>query len=342
MTSTLLQSRLVHYQALVGAGLLAALPKREPQRYLYGPMAEHLARMGKGLRPALCLATCGAFGGSEEEALKSAVALEMLHNAFLVHDDVEDGSEFRRAQPTMQAEHGIPLAVNAGDALNMLSLKLVRENLPTLGGPLTWRIIEEFEHLLLQSLEGQAMELGWIRDNDTAITEADYLEMILKKTCWYSFIHPCRIGALIARKDQLDLDRFNRFGYFMGVAFQIQDDVLNLIGDDKHYGKEIAGDLWEGKRTLMLVHLLAHANPNEKQQLQAFLGQTRPERTEGDVSWVLERMQHYGSIAHAQAVSERFVQATLSEFEKAFADAGASEHRQFLSELIGYMIARKV
>ena len=340
MTTALLRQRLAHYGELIQAGLLAALPTREPQRYLYGPIAEHLARRGKGLRPALCLATCGAFGGSEEEALKSAVALEMLHNAFLVHDDVEDGSEFRRTQPTMMAQYGMPLAVNAGDALNMLSLKLVRENLPMLGGPLTWRIIEEFEHLLLQSLEGQAMELGWIRDNDITVTEADYLEMILKKTCWYSFIHPCRIGALIARKDQLDLNNFNRFGYFMGVAFQIQDDVLNLVGDDKSYGKEIGGDLWEGKRTLMLVHLLQHASHSEKERLECFLAQTRPQRGANDVEWILERMTHYGSITHAQTVSERFVQATLDAFEQAFADAGPSEHRTFLSDLIGYMISR--
>ena len=84
--------------------------------------------------------------------------------------------------------------------------------------------------------------------------------MVLKKTCWYSFIHPCRIGALIATRDTANLDRFNRFGYYLGAAFQIQDDLLNLTGDQNRYGKEIAGDLLEGKRTLMLIHLLKHAD----------------------------------------------------------------------------------
>jgi geranylgeranyl diphosphate synthase type II len=101
---------------------------------------------------------------------------------------------------------------------------------------------------MMDSLEGQAMELGWVRDNTCDISEKDYLRMVLKKTCWYSFIHPVRIGALIARPDQLDLDGFNEFGYFLSAAFQIQDDVLNLIGSSRErYGKEIGGDLYEGK-----------------------------------------------------------------------------------------------
>ena len=85
------------------------------------------------------------------------------------------------------------------------------------------------------------MELGWVRDNRCDLSDEDYLRMVLKKTCWYSFIHPCRIGALIATRDGVDLDRFNRFGYFLGTAFQIQDDLLNLTGDEQRYGKEIGG-----------------------------------------------------------------------------------------------------
>ena len=337
-----LHARLARYREMTLCGLLAALPQREPQRYLYGPIAAHLSRMGKGLRPALCMATCAAFGGSEEEALQSAVALEMLHNAFLVHDDVEDGSEFRRNQPTLQTEHGIPLAVNAGDALNALSLKLVRENLPRLGSHLTWRIFQEFEHLMLQSLEGQAMELGWIRDNRCDITEEDYLTMVLKKTCWYSFIHPCRIGAMIATRDSMNLDRFNRFGFFMGAAFQIQDDILNLIGDHEKYGKEIAGDLYEGKRTLMLAHLLRRSVDAERNRLHTFLSLPRPERTPGAVRWTLERMTHYGSIPYAASVSRHFAGATLYEFENAYRNAPDSEDKAFIPMLIRYVTERNL
>jgi geranylgeranyl diphosphate synthase type II len=249
-------SQLSTYRETTLAGLLSAVPRREPQRHLYGPLSAYLSRSGKGIRPALCLATCRAFGGDASDALASATAIEMLHNAFLVHDDIEDESDLRRGLPTMHAEYGVPIAVNAGDMLTALSVRILRDNLPALGVPLTWRVYDEFDHMMQESLEGQAMELGWVRDNRCDITDEDYLRMVLKKTCWYSFIHPCRIGALIATKDRLDLDRFNRFGSYLGTAFQIQDDLLNLTGDERRYGKEIGGDLLEGKRTLMLIHLL--------------------------------------------------------------------------------------
>ena len=123
--------------------------------------------------------------------------------------------------------------------------------------------------MMQESLEGQAMELGWVRDNRCDVTDEDYLRMVLKKTCWYSFIHPCRIGALIATKDRVDLDRFNRFGCYLGTAFQIQDDLLNLTGDERRYGKEIGGDLLEGKRTLMLIHLLRQLDTCEAARVTA-------------------------------------------------------------------------
>lgn len=336
------QARLTHYREITLAELLAAVPTVEPQRYLYAPLRTHLAHMGKGLRPALCMATCQVFGGTEAQALKSAVALEMIHNAFLVHDDVEDSSDCRHRLPTMQAEQGIPIAVNVGDAMNALSLRLVRDNFSVLGPQLTQRILEEFDHLMLKSLEGQALELGWVRDNQCDVTESDYLRMILNKTCWYSFMHPCRIGGLIATEDHLDLDRFNRFGYFMGAAFQIQDDVLNLKGDLQQYGKEIGGDIWEGKRTLMLVHLFKHTTREECDRLQAFLGQPRADRSVEDVHWIIQRMQGYGSIEYAASVARQFAQAAVDEFAIAYKDTPESEEKAFIPQLIHYMVSRNL
>jgi geranylgeranyl diphosphate synthase type II len=330
------------YREMILKSLLASLPTREPRRYLYHPLEAHLSRMGKGLRPSLCLATCRAFGGTEEQARQSAIALEMLHNAFLVHDDVEDGSAWRHGQPTMHAEHGIPIAVNVGDAMTALGLRLLRENLPSLGIQLTWRIFEEVEHMMLEALEGQAMELGWVRDNRPDVTEEDYLLMILKKTCWYSFISPCRIGALIATRDTTDLERFNHFGYYMGTAFQIQDDVLNLIGDFEKYGKEIGGDLWEGKRTLMLVHLLRHCSETERARLHRFLGQGRLARLGDEVDWALDRMHHYASIDYAVSVSQHFAGATLYAFFEAYRDAPDSEAKAFIEQIIHYMVNREL
>ena len=174
------------------------------------------------------------------------------------------------------SELGTSLAINVGDAMMATAFRLLRANLADLGPNTAWRVFDEFDHLVSQSLEGQAMELGWIRDNDLSISPSDYLRMTLKKTCWYSFIHPCRIGALIARPSSVNLDVFNAFGFFLGAAFQIQDDVLNLVGSRDRYGKEIFGDIYEGKRTLnSLTRLARLINPSENARLSGFLGLPR-------------------------------------------------------------------
>jgi geranylgeranyl diphosphate synthase, type II len=334
------QAHLSNYRETTLAGLLSAVPQREPQHHLYAPLSSYLSRTGKGIRPALCLATCRAFGGDASDALPSATAIEMLHNAFLVHDDVEDESELRHGVPTMHAEHGVPIAVNAGDMLTALSVRILRENLPALGQRLTWRVYDEFEHLMQESLEGQAMELGWVRDNRCDITDEDYLRMVLKKTCWYSFIHPCRIGALIATRDRVDLDRFNRFGCYLGTAFQIQDDLLNLIGDERRYGKEIGGDLLEGKRTLILIHLLRQLNTSENARVTTFLGQPRVRRSGPDAQWILDLMRSRGSLDHARTIARQLAGAALFEFARAFRDVPECDEKTFLRQVISYMVSR--
>ena len=337
-----LQTRLAVYRDTTLGGLLSAVPDREPRQYLYGPLSEHLSRIGKSIRPALCIATCQAFGGDAAAATKSAVAIEMLHNAFLVHDDVEDESELRRGRPTMHAQYGVPLAVNAGDMLNALSLRVLRENLSVLGETLTWRVFEEFDWMMQESLEGQAMELGWIRDNRCDLEDRDYLRMVLKKTCWYSFIQPCRIGALIATRDGLNLDRFNRFGYYLGAAFQIQDDLLNLTGDEDRYGKEIGGDLLEGKRTLMLLHLFRNIPDAGARRLKAFFAEPRLQRSSGDMRWVLGLMRSCGSLEYGRIVLRQLAGAALYEFTQAFGDQPASDEKAFLSQIIQFMVSREL
>jgi geranylgeranyl diphosphate synthase, type II len=314
---------------------------REPRRYLYDLIQSHLEKSGKGLRPALCLATCEAWGGTAQDAVTTAAALELLHNAFLVHDDIEDGSEYRRGEPTMYRQYDIPLAINAGDAMQALSLRMVRDNSGALGPALTFRLLDEFDHMLSESLEGQALEMGWIRDNLSDISVQDYLRMALKKTCWYSFIHPCRIGALIAEPQRTDLDRFNAFGMLAGIAFQIQDDVLNLAGVRNVYGKEIAGDLWEGKRTLMLVHLQNTLTAGEGQRLRGILAKSRGARAAHDVRWIAERMQACGSIEYARAAARQFATAAERAFEAAFADR-VTDSSSFLRAFVRFLVEREV
>ena len=332
--------RLASYRDQVTPLILEAVPNREPKKHLYDLISRQLSREGKGVRPALCLATCRAFGGQQQQALPSAAALELLHNAFLVHDDIEDESEYRRDQPTLHRQYGIPLAVNVGDAMNAMSVRLLKQNLQLLGPKLATRIFDEFDHMSLETIEGQAMELGWIRDNDCSIREDDYLLMVLKKTGWYSFIHPARIGALIAQPDRADLDRFNRFGYYLGIAFQIQDDVLNLVGDRKKYGKEIGGDLLEGKRTLILAHLLENSRAHERNRLEAFLAKPRAQRLPREVVEIYDLLQSYGSIEYARRAAQQFAAGAREEFETAYAAAAPGADVNFLRLLLDYMVSR--
>jgi geranylgeranyl pyrophosphate synthase len=298
-----------------------------------------VAQPSKGLRPALCLATCRAYGGNTEAALPSAAGLELLHNAFLVHDDLEDGSLSRRGEATMHRRVGIPLAVNAGDAMNALSMQLFRRNLGQLEPETALRIVDEVDHLLVESLEGQAMELGWMRDNECGISTDDYLRMVLKKTAWYSFIHPMRIGALVAGADD-DLDRFNRFGFLLGAAFQITDDVLNLIGDPSRYGKEIAGDLCEGKRTLVFSHAFAQATPSERSRLQDFFARPRERRLQREIVDIYELLQHTGSIEWARRAASALTSAAGQEFPLAFRGAKDGPDLDLVRGLVDYLVER--
>jgi geranylgeranyl diphosphate synthase type II len=203
---------------------------------------------------------------------------EFFHNAFLVHDDVEDESLHRRGAPTMHQDGGVAIAVNVGDALNVLAMTPLLRNLEVVGLEKTLRIFREIEQMARESVEGQAMELEWVRANTWELRDAHYFRMTSKKTCWYTTIAPCRLGALVGGPLEVDLEPWIHFGYQLGVAFQIQDDLLNLVGEEERYGKETAGDIWEGKRTLMLIQLLQRARGGSGSACCASWGRRAPAR----------------------------------------------------------------
>jgi geranylgeranyl diphosphate synthase, type II len=333
-------TQLKQYRELSIQKLLAIIPDKEPKKYLYDLVRLYPRRAGKGFRPSLCISTCKIFGGSAQQSMNSAIALELFHNAFLIHDDVEDESEDRRGLPTMHAEHGVGIAINVGDAMNVLSIRPLMHNVFSLGPAISWQVFTEVEHMVMESVEGQAMELGWRRDNECRLTDEDYLRMILKKTCWYTCIHPIRIGAIIGSDGTVNPDRFNRFGYYLGAAFQIQDDLLNLIGERAKYGKEIGGDVLEGKRTLMLIHLCNVCNEEESRRLQTYLSKDRRKRTAAETRWVMRMMNKYDCIEYGRSNAKQLAGAALKEFYTAFGDRPDSSDRQFIENMILYMINR--
>jgi geranylgeranyl diphosphate synthase type II len=327
------------YGERVRERLVDYLPRREPRSPLYDLVADYPLRPSKMLRGSLCLATCGAYGGSVDAALDSAVAIELLHNAFMIHDDIEDDSLVRRGRPTLHVEHGVPIALNVGDAMSFLSVGPLVENARHLGDRVAWAILSEFLEVVARTVEGQALELGWARDGRFDVDERDYLRMVLLKTCWYTTILPCRVGKLVAT-GRIGPEDLVSFGTYFGSSFQICDDVLNLDGDLGAYGKEIGGDIHEGKRTIMLVHLLRTCGPEEREEVLSIYRRPPAERGEADIARVIDLMRSHGSIDHAVAGVNGLAGAALAEFETEFGDLPDSAERRFLRDLIVQLVRR--
>lgn len=337
--SSLVPAVLKEYGDLTRAMFTRYLPDREPRRHLYDLVADYPNRGGKMMRPSICIAATRAFGGHVEDALRTAVALELLHNALLIHDDIEDESEERRGRPTMHMLHGVPMAVNVGDTLTLLSMKPLYDNLEHLGPEVAMRIFAETERVAMESAEGQAMELGWRLDNVFEVGDEDYLEMVLKKTCWLATIYPLRVGALIGTRSDFEPEQFIPFGFLLGAAFQIQDDLLNLCSDAR-YGKEREGDLWEGKRTLPLIHLLRQCPPDERERVVATLSLSRDKKCPSEVAWMRGRIETYGCIDYARQIAQGIAGAALEEFDAAFSGVPDSRDKRFIEGLATWVFER--
>ena len=336
---TLVADMLGEYGARTTVALKDFIPKGEPRDYLYQLLEDYPSRGGKMMRSSLCIAAARATGGTLDDALPTAVSIELLHNALLVHDDIEDESQERRGTPTLHAMHGVPLAINAGDAMGLLSVRPLFENFSRLGVSTSLRLLRETERVAWQSAEGQALELGWQRDNRTDLDEADYFRMVMKKTCWLATIHPLRAGCLVGSKGRISIDPLVRVGFLFGAAFQIQDDVLNLEpGPD--YGKETNGDLVEGKRTLMIIHALRRANGPDRRRLVRLLGTSRRRRTHEQVAWLRQLLDQTGSIDYARVVANGLAGAALREFDDFFARLPSGRDKDFIRAMLIWVLRR--
>ncbi len=316
----------------------------------YGPLYDLLSdypfREGKGLRPAICFAACRAAGGRDDQVLTSATALELFHNAFLVHDDVEDGSRFRRGKITLLEAHGVPIAVNVGDATNVLAMGLLLENARQIGVRKTLLVLREVERMARESVEGQAMELAWIREGRFTLDDRDYVRMAYKKTCWYTVIAPLRIGVICGHAagpdEPLDTELLPlvELGFLAGIAFQITDDLLNLEADEELYGKESSGDLWEGKRTVMLLHFIRGARGATRERALEILRTPREQKAASDVAWLKAAMVAAGSLDHGRAVATEYSNRALELDGRALPFLRENEDRRFLREMLRYVIDR--
>ena len=337
---TTVEDRLRQVGKVVRRSMLDALPDGEPSQWLYAPMREYPSRPGKALRPALCLSAGSAFGADPNDLLGIAVAIELMHNAFLVHDDIADGSEMRRGRPTLATTYGAAAALNAGDGLAIVASQVLRRATRRLDRDLADLVWAEFDTMAMRTLEGQATEIGWQLDEVEDLCPEDYLHLIMHKTCWYTTIHPLRVGAIVGSRGKAELGPLVRFGFHFGAAFQIRDDLLNLVGDERMYGKEILGDLYEGKRTLPLMHLLSVAQGSDHSLVREYLHLTRSERSAELVQRVRALMDDYGSIAFTTEYAEGILLVAEEYFEHAFDGAEPGPDLDFLRALVPYVWAR--
>jgi geranylgeranyl diphosphate synthase type II len=281
--------------------VLEALPHPEaasrPELAEYARLLrDYPERGGKMLRGTLLCYTGLAYGAGLERLLPVAAALELFQNWALIHDDIEDASDERRGKPALHRLYGLPLALNAGDALHArMWAMLIEAEAPR-------EVLREFVRLVELTAQGQHLEMSWVERQRFDLTEADYLEMCGQKAAYYTAVAPLRLGALAAGAEPPAL--FEQAGMKLGLGFQITDDVLNLVGEREKYGKEIAGDLWEGKRTLILLRFLRQAEPPERARAEALLRLPRERKPASEVEWLHRRLLESGAVAYAQKVAE--------------------------------------
>ena len=286
----------------IGDAVNAYLPHGthpDMEKYLYGPLMRFSQNGGKRHRPLICLAACVAVGGDPSRALSAAAAIEHFHTAALIHDDIADEAELRRGEPCVHCTEGIGLAINDGDlALCLVNGTVVSD--PLLDAETKVRVITELTDMTRRTIEGQALDIGWARDERYDISPEDYLAMATHKTAHYSGAVPLAVGAICGGGTDEQVEALRSYGLDTGLAFQIQDDLLNLIGSEEATKKDFRSDVTEGKRTLMVVHALKHSD--ERERLIEIL--SSKEKDPEVLAEAVDIMERSGSIDYARTYAE--------------------------------------
>ncbi len=331
---------LAQKRAMVWPELQKYLPKGTD---LHSTMVrDYPERGGKYLRSGLVMLACEAFGGNPAKAVRTAAALEASQNWILIHDDIQDHSDDRRGKPTLHRIHGEELAINAGDALHIIQWKMLVDNRDIMDERTAFRLLNEFYRILALTAEGQTREMEWIRTRNFNFTEKDYYDISDAKAGMYTIIGPMRLGAIVAGADDGKLAALNSFGLPFGRAFQIQDDVLNLTAEQVKYGKEIGGDILEGKRTLILAHLLSNCNPGERMKVIGIYSKERERKTPEEARWVLELMQDKGSIRWAKERSLEWAKQAQHLFDRELAFLKESPAKEAIRAGIDFVVRREL
>lgn len=240
---------------------IARLEFNQPPRSLFDPITYTLSLGGKRIRPALALMACDLFGGKNEDVLQPALGLEVFHNFTLLHDDLMDEADRRRDKPTVHKLWNPNVAILSGDAMLICAYQLVAKANDK-------AILELFSRTALEICAGQQYDMEFESRSD--VTEEEYIEMIRLKT---AVLLACalKVGAMIGGASTADADALYDYGIHIGLAFQLQDDLLDVYGDPKTFGKNIGGDILCNKKTFLLINALSAASEEQRQVMEDWM-----------------------------------------------------------------------
>lgn len=241
-------------------GALSQMQTPEEPELLYAPIIYSMSGGGKRLRPVLLLITTEAFGGDIEEAMPAALAVEIFHNFTLLHDDIMDNADVRRGKPSVFAKWGGNVALLSGDAMLITAYK----HLARVSPEVLPRVMTIFSDMALEVCEGQQYDMDF--ETMEGVLVEDYMQMIERKTSAL-LSGSAMIGATMAGASANDIRKIYRFATELGIAFQLQDDVLDSYGDEA-LGKKIGGDILEGKQTFLMVQAMSRADEKEREVLR--------------------------------------------------------------------------
>jgi len=260
--------------------------KGEPSQ-LYKAAAHLIVNGGKRLRPYMVVKSCQVLGGKTKEAMTAAGAVEMVHNFTLVHDDIMDNDEMRHGVPTTHKRFGIPIAILAGDVLFSKAFQVVsKANLPSKS---TSELVSRLSKACVDICEGQLLDIK-MAESKKIPTQNKYIKMISKKTAAL-FDVSCSMGAICAKSKSKDISNLSSFGKNLGIAFQITDDLIGVMGDPKVTKKPVGNDLREGKKSLPILLAIKKAKgKNKKIILHAFGNQKAKKKEIEDAVLVIKSL----------------------------------------------------
>lgn len=304
----------------------------EPRR-LYDASKYLIQAGGKRLRPFLVLKSCELVNGDPDLALPVAVAIELIHNFTLIHDDIMDDDDKRRGVPTVHVLWGIPIAITAGDMLFAKAYEAILKyvdlsKVPPRG---VLMVLEALTDATISICEGQALDI--LFEEKKNISEKEYFDMISKKTSQLLKL-AAKVGAIVGEATPKQVRRLGNYGYYIGIAFQVIDDILGLTAEEEVLGKPVGSDIREGKKTIIIIHALSHANNTQRSHILSTLGN----KTASDV----RVKETTGIIKSLKSIDYAFKKA--SEFiDKAKLELStfpSSPTKEVLLNLCDYIVSR--